>query len=238
MLDWISQLWRTVTTAQPAPSPVVVWGTAVVAVVVLATPALWRIVRHLVTIVHEAGHATVAVLSGRRLTGIRVHSDTSGLTTSRGQARGPGLVFTLLAGYPAPAVLGGAAAWLLSRGFAVGVLWALLVLLVLVLVQVRNVYGLWAVLASAAVLLAVTSWASGLVQVAIAYLVTWVLLLGAPRAVLELAAARRRGPGDSSDAGQLARLTHVPALVWVAVFLAVTVGALVLGIWWFAPTVA
>jgi len=66
----------------------------------------------------------------------------------------------------------------------------------------------------------------------LAYLVTWFLLMAAPRPVLELAAQRRRrgvrGTPDS-DADQLARCTGVPAAVWIALFLSVTVGALLLG---------
>ena len=155
----IVDLWRTATSPQPAPSTWVVLGTAAAVLLLLAVPTAWHALRHLVTIVHEAGHATVAVLAGRKLSGIRVHSDTSGLTTSRGAPRGPGMVLTLAAGYPAPAVLGVGVAALVSRGYAVGALWLLLVLLALVLVQIRNLYGLWAVLATAAVLVGITGWA-------------------------------------------------------------------------------
>ena len=232
MPAWIHALWRTATSTQPAPSAPLVLGTAVAALVVLGVPTAWHAVRHLVTIVHEAGHATVAVLAGRRLSGIRVHSDTSGLTTSRGAARGPGMVLTLAAGYPAPAVLGIGVAALVSRGYAVGALWLLLVLLALVLVQVRNLYGLWAVLATAGVLVAVTAAAPVSVQVAVAHLVAWLLLLGAPRAVLELAATRRRRGPDGSDPGQLAALTHVPAALWVLLFALVTVAAAALAGRW------
>jgi len=227
-------MWRTATSVQPAAEPVVVWGSAAGVVLALSVPWVWHVVRHLVTIVHEAGHATAAVLTGRRLDGIRVHTDTSGLTTSWGSARGPGLVLTLLAGYPAPAVVGLGVAWLVSRGYAVGALWSLLVLLALVLLQIRNWYGLLAVLVSAGVLVAVTGWASTTVQVAAAHVVTWVLLLGAPRAVIELAVRRTR---RSSDAGQLARLTHVPAPVWVVLFGLVTIAALALGIHLALPAV-
>ncbi|MBU4214369.1 MAG: M50 family metallopeptidase [Actinobacteria bacterium] len=229
----MSNLWRTATTPQPAPSAALVLATAAASLVVLALPTAWHVVRHLVTIVHEAGHAGVAVLAGRRLSGIRVHSDTSGLTTTRGPARGPGMVLTLLAGYLAPAVLGVGAAWLISHGYAVGTLWLLLVLLALVLLQVRNLYGLWAVLASAGVLLAVTWWGSVTIQVVAAQLVAWLLLLGAPRAVLELGVSRRRRRGpDSSDAGQLGSLSHLPGGFWVAVFALLTSGAAVLGGRW------
>ena len=232
-MSWWEQTWEQVTTPQPVPSTTTVLLTAAGALVLLVVPTLWHLSRHLLTIVHEAAHGFVAVLSGRRLAGIRVHSDTSGLTVSVGRPTGPGMVATLAAGYPGPAVLGVGAAWLLAHGYAVGLLWALLVVLVLVLVQIRNWYGLWAVLVTAGVLVLVTGWSSASVQVAVAFVVTWFLLLGAPRAVLELAASRRgAGARGMSDADQLGRLTHLPGGLWVAVFLLLGVGALVLGGAW------
>jgi hypothetical protein len=64
--------------------------------------------------------------------------------------------------------------------------------------------------------------------------VTWFFLLGAPRAVLEMQAQRRRrrGASDTSDAGLLARLTHLPGLFWVGVLLLLCLAALALGAVW------
>lgn len=227
------EIWDRATTVQPAPSTAVVLGTLAVAVVCLAVPWAWHLSRHVLTIVHEASHALVAVLSGRRLSGVRVHSDTSGLTVSVGRPRGPGMVATAFAGYVGPAVLGLAGAWVLGRGYAVGLLWVLLAALTLLVVQVRNWYGLWAVLVSGVLLVGVSWWGSPPVQVAVAYAVTWYLLLGAPRAVLEMQSARRgaRGRG-TSDADVLGRLTPLPGGFWVGAFLVVCVGALVLGGSW------
>ena len=98
------------------------------------------------TIAHEGAHGVAALLSGRRLAGIRLHSDTSGLTVSKGRSSGPGMVVTAGAGYVGPALAGLGAAYPLSLGYAVGVLWALLVLLALLLLQIRNFFGLWSVL--------------------------------------------------------------------------------------------
>ena len=89
---WAADVWSRVSSPQPPPADAVVLGAAVAVLVVLAVPVLWRGARHALTIVHEAAHAGVAVLVGRRLSGIRVHSDTSGLTVSRGKPRGPGMV--------------------------------------------------------------------------------------------------------------------------------------------------
>src|SRR4029079_4949246 len=155
--------------------------------------------------------------------------DTSGLTISKGRASGIGMVATAAAGDPGPALLGLGASLRLARGLAVGGLWALLLLLALLLLQIRNFFGLWSVLVAGAGLFAVTWWAPAQLQLLVAYVVTWFLLLGAPRAVVELQQHRRGGRGRSSDADQLARLTRVPGLVWVGAFLAVTLASLLVG---------
>ena len=143
------------TAVSPVPSLALVVATAAVALGLVAVPVLWRRTRHLVTIAHEGSHGVAALLGGRRLAGIRLHSDTSGLTVSAGRASGPGMMATAAAGYVGPALIGLAAAWLLSRGFAVGVLWALLLLLGLLLLQIRNFFGLWSVLVSGFAVLAI-----------------------------------------------------------------------------------
>src|SRR5690625_5409898 len=123
-----------------------VLAVGVAAFVLTWSPFGYRLVRHLATLLHEAGHALVAVLVGRKLRGIRLHSDTSGLTLSRGKPTGPGMVATLLAGYPAPALVGLAGAWLVSSGSSAGMLWSPVPSCALTLVRVRNFYGLWVVL--------------------------------------------------------------------------------------------
>ncbi len=220
---------------QADPPGAVILATLVIAVALVLVRPSWRRTRHLVTIAHEGSHGFVAVLTGRRLSGIRLHSDTSGLTVSRGRARGPGMVATSLAGYTGPALLGLAAAALLGHGHAVAVLWSVLVLLALLLVQIRNLFGLWSVLVTGALVFAASWWLPGSAQSAFAYLLTWFLLTAAPRPVLELTAHRRRARVRDSDADQLARLTYVPAPFWVAAFLVVTSGALALGGWWLLP---
>ena len=137
-MELLPEVWRRATSSQPAPGPALVAGAALVALVLVLQPALWRVTRILVTITHEGAHAVVALLVGRRLRGIRLHSDTSGLTVSSGRPSGPGMVAMLVAGYLGPAVVGLAAEALLLRGHALGLLWALVTLLALMLEQIRN----------------------------------------------------------------------------------------------------
>ncbi len=105
----------------------------------------------------------------------------------------------------------------------------LLAALALLLLQIRNLFGLVAVVATGALLFVVTWRLDVDGQVICAYAVTWFLLLASPLPVVELQASRRGGRARGSDADQLGRLTHIPALVWVVVFLASTLGALLVG---------
>ncbi|MDI3329790.1 MAG: M50 family metallopeptidase [Micrococcus sp.] len=234
----LTDVWDRVTATQPGLDWPWALAMAALALVIAWTPAGYRLVRHLATLAHEAGHAIVAVSVGRRLSGIRLHSDTSGVTLSRGRPRGPGMVLTLAAGYPAPAVVGLAGAWLTGAGYAAGWLWSLVVLCALMLLVVRNLYGLWVVLATGVAVTALSWTAPPLVLSAVAHVVAWSLLLSAPRAVVELQrqrrGLRRRGrsraaPGLDRDADQLARLTGVPAVLWIVLFWLVCIGCLVTG---------
>ena len=190
---------------------------------------LWSRTRYVVTITHEGAHGVVALLSGRRLQGIRLHSDTSGLTLSRGRRSGPGMIATAFSGYPGPALAGLGAAGLLHSGRAVALLWLALLVLTLLLVQIRNWFGLWSILLAGGVVFAVSWWAPPSAQSAFAYTLTWFLLFAAPRPVLELWAARPLRRGRGSDADVVGRLTRTPAALWIGVFLLVTLAALVTG---------
>ena len=227
-MDLLLDIWQRMTTPHAALAPLTAWLTVAAAAAIVFFPPVWRLARHAITIVHEGGHGVVAVVCGRRLGGIRLHSDTSGLTVSRGRPSGPGMIFTLLAGYPAPALLGLGAAWLLSRGYDLGLLWALLAALALLLVQIRNWFGLWSVAVTGAIVFGVSWFGTPQLQGVFALLVTAFLLLGALRTSLELQQSRSRRAGSSSDADQLARLTHIPGLFWVAVFLGVQLGCVTL----------
>jgi len=218
-----------VLSAQPDPPPWLVFVTAAVAVVVVLARPAWRLARHAITIAHEGGHALVAVLTGRRLRGIKLHSDTSGLTVSAGRPTGPGMVFSLFAGYVTPSLLGLLGAAVLAVGRITLLLWVAVALLLATLVMTRNAYGLLAVVATTALVFLVSWYARPDAQAAFAYGGVWFLLLGGVKPVGELQRLRRRGQLADSDADQLARLTRVPPFVWIALFALVTAGAAVLG---------
>jgi hypothetical protein len=230
----LREIWDRATSTQPVPEAGFVVATGVLAAVLVLAPATWPRVRLGVTVAHEAGHALVAVLVGRRLRSIRLHSDTSGLTVSRGKPTGPGVVAMLAAGYLAPAVLGLVAALLLADGRSVGLLWLLVVLAAVLLLWVRNGYGFLVLLLGGAGVLLLTWYGDGRVQSVAAYLIAWLLLLAAPRPLVELLAAGRRR-GRTSDPDQIATLTRVPAVLWILLLLLANLAGLVVGVSALAP---
>ena len=237
-MELLGEIWDRATSRQPVPSAAVILLCGLIALALVATPTTWRAVRMLVTITHEGAHGVAALLTGRRLHGIRLNADTSGLTVSSGRPRGPGMVATLAAGYLGPAIVGLGATALLLSGYALGVLWSMVVLLALLLLQIRNLYGFAVVVGTGVVLVAVSWYVPASGQAILAYVLTWLLLLSAPKPVIELARQRRRGRARNSDADQLARLTRVPAPAWVAGFLVANLAGLVLAVTWLLPEMA
>lgn len=226
--DVLAEIWRRAVTVQPPPSLRTTLLIGIAALVLVSIRLTWRPERMVSTMAHEAGHALAALVSGRRLAGIRLHADTSGLTLSKGRPRGAGMVVTLMGGYPAPTVLGLGAAVLLGLGYAAGVLWLLAAACVLMLALIRNAYGLLVVLVAGAILAAVNWLAAPVVLSGVAVLVVWLLLLSAPRPLVELARDRSRDR-RGSDVDQLARITVLPGWAWLAFFWLFTVAGLGVG---------
>src|SRR3954471_6695023 len=229
-------VWHDVIGTQPQPQWWLVAVTGVAALGAVSVRSVWHVLRNVVTIAHEGGHALAALLTGRQLQGIRLHSDTSGVTVSSGKPYGPGMIVTAFAGYTTPPVLGLGAAALLAVGHITALLWASIVLLVAILVMVRNAYGVVSVVTTGAVVFAVSWFGTATVQAAFAYAFTWFLLLAGARPVVELQGKRARGRAPDSDADQLARLTGMPGLMWVFGFGLVAVVALLAGGAWLLPS--
>ncbi|MFD9129095.1 M50 family metallopeptidase [Kitasatospora sp. NPDC059571] len=227
-----AQVWQQLTATRPDPPGWLVLATAAAALLAIAVRPLWRVSRTVVTIAHEGGHGLAALLTRRRLSGIRLHSDTSGLTLSYGRPSGPGMILTAAAGYTAPPLLGLGGAALLAAGLTGQFLWIAVVLLAGMLLRIRNAFGVLAVLVTGAAFALVSWYGSDQVQACFAYLGVWFLLLAGVRPVVELQQMRRSGRAPESDADQLAGLTGVGAVLWVTLFLVVALACLLAGGSW------
>jgi hypothetical protein len=219
----------------PTEQLTIVLGCAVAALLVVLMRDVWLVARNVVTIAHEGGHAFVALLVGRRLSGIQLHSDTSGVTVSRGKTHGPGMVATALAGYITPSLIGLGFAALLTAGKVTALLWTAIVLLAVMLIKIRNAYGVVSIVVTGLIVFAISRFTSVAVQAGFAYFFTWFLLFAGVKPIWELQAKRRRYRSPDSDADQLARLTGIPGLLWVSLFAIVAIVALALSASWLVP---
>ncbi|MED7923003.1 M50 family metallopeptidase [Nonomuraea sp. LP-02] len=231
----MDKLWAHLIKVQPDPHPWVVVVSALVALAIVGFRMPWQVSRGLITIAHEGGHALMALVTRRKLEGIRLHSDTSGVTLTRGRPTGPGMVLTAMAGYLAPPLLGLAAAWLTEQGRITLLIWTVLLFLVCMLLLIRNLYGALILLATGGAVFALVMYAPAAVQQGVAFVAVWFLLLGGIRPIIELQQKRRRRQARDSDADQLARLTILPGGFFVFFFFLVAVTAAAFGAYLMNP---
>lgn len=224
--------WQHAFAAQARPPEWLVLSSAVLALAVVVSAWTWPRARTVVTIVHEGGHAIVALVTGQRKVRVLLYRDTAGETLSTGAGNGIGVALTAAAGYPAPSLVGLGAAVLLTIGHLTGLLLLALVLLVALAIAVRNLYGMLAVLLTAGAVGVVCLYAAPVVQAGFGYTMTWFLLFGGVRPVVELYRDRRRRRNWRTDADQLARLTHLPGGAWVVIFGTFALAALAVSARW------
>ena len=228
-MNALARLWDQVSASQFTPPGWLIGAAGLAAAVIVLNTVTWRLAGQVITIAHEAGHALTSVLVGRKLEGIRLHADGSGVTRSSGLRSGPGLVATAAAGYISPPVLGAGAAWLLDGRHVTAMLWLTVVLLAATLLVIRNAFGVLAVLLTGGGVGAVALLAPVAVQAGFAYGSAWFLLFGGLRPVLELPRRALKGRAGISDADHLFRLTRIPAGLWVALFDVVSLAAVAVG---------
>jgi len=191
-------------------------GLGVAAVLVRPT---WRVVRYPVTAVHELGHVVVAVLLGGRVPRVRLWRDTSGVTTWRTtQAGRLRSALIALAGHAAPPAVGAACAWALALDQARGALVGLAVLVAVITLAIRNLWGL--VVCAALAGLCWIAWSRGPDAGAVLVAATAaVLCVGSVRATAEELVTNQRGGrgggahGGTSDTQVAGRALHLPAAV-------------------------
>ncbi len=186
----------------------------------------WRYFGLLATATHELGHAFAAVMSGQRLSGIRLRLDHSGTTTSYSRG-GLATVWSGFWGYPVPAVTGAALVTSGFGGWGPAALATGTLILLVSLLFMRNLAGLLitgvAVAAGLSLVLLVPSEFSGHTAIILGL----ALLVAAVRDLAKLANVhlRRRDRLPSSDAYLLYRATSIPSGIWIALFVAVVGGS-------------
>ena len=186
----------------------------------------WRYFGLLATATHEMGHAVAAVLSGQRLSGIRLRLDHSGTTTTYSRSR-LATAWSCFWGYPVPAIVGATFVWCGFSGWGPAAISGGAVALAASLLFLRNLTGVLITSAAIAITLLLILFVPAAFVGHLAVILGLALLVAAVRDLIKLTHVhlRRRDRLASSDAYLLWRATSVPSAVWILLFAALVAGS-------------
>ncbi|HEY2307248.1 MAG TPA: M50 family metallopeptidase [Streptosporangiaceae bacterium] len=187
-----------------------------------AAEGIWRLARHISVIAHEGAHALAGWSVGRKKIRVKLNSDATGETSSVGLVTGPGWIITGFVGYLGPSLFGLGAAVLLANHQVEAVLIVAGVALFVILLQVRNPFGVVSVLLNGGLIVLILKYGNAEIQAIAAYALSWFLLLSGVRFVF------MHGTG-AADAAILRRATRIPRFVWAALWLVGSLLALWIG---------
>jgi hypothetical protein len=201
-------------------APVVAGAGFVVLLLVLFAYAWTDLI---LSVVHEGGHMVMAVVTFRGFRWFRIIGTGSAETELVDDSWGPGDFILTLAGYLAPPLLGLGGAAVLARGNAWGILVISAILMFAAFLYAREGLANVVTLAAAGALLLLLWRGSAFLQLTVAVVIVWLLLIGG---VIDAVKMGRRG---GADAAVMARRTWIPALVWQAFWVTVALVCLYAG---------
>lgn len=141
---WLQERWTTEDVLlEQDHAPWLLAGIALVVLLATFYKPTWNVVKYSPTVIHEMGHAVMALLTFRKIHGLRVETDESGVLVSSGRKGWSlGSLLTTIAGYPAPAVLATVMTLLMIHDRPGAALTMYHTLLLFALFLSRNVWGI------------------------------------------------------------------------------------------------
>jgi hypothetical protein len=183
-------------------------------------PFVGKFLRIVNTLIHESGHAFVALLSSGEVYEVELFSDRSGTATTKTKGKFSRFLVAL-AGYP----FGSAFAWLMfyfiSRN---NIDWVLYLLICIALINltllVRNTFGIFWLIAFVVVLIIVIYYGNSHVKYYYSLWLAGIMLFEAFYSSIELLIIAAKKPKAAGDASNLQSYTGIPALLWALLFVA------------------
>jgi len=202
------------------PATVLIVGTFFLG---LLASLCWPLTQHLITMTHEGSHAMAASWTGGKVVSVKMNRDGTGKT----DWLGANSFLAVLAGYVGPSLFGILGATMLAHGVKPDVvLWVSLGLMVVVFLQIRNVFGSLAVIAAGYLFYVVAHYGTVTGRTVFAYSWVWFLLLGGFVHTVQYNVKRQ---GWSGDAGILRDMTKLPRGFWGMLWWLATLAALIYG---------
>jgi hypothetical protein len=206
-------------------------------------------IRLFVTFIHESSHALMAVLTGGSVQSLTISADTSGLTYSAPSGFIGGLL-TSSAGYIGTTVFGVAMLYLIRKNFspnkiltALGIFVGAMLLVFTVISPIFNLFSLQVAyssviftiltgiaLTAALIVLGIYS-NLRLARFAVAFLAVQCLMNAIMDQITLLAINSPFAAGSiPNDAANMAAATHLPGIMWVMIWIGVSIAMISLGL--------
>lgn len=198
-------------------------------------PVAGQLFRGIYTLIHEAAHAFVALLFSGEVLAVDLHSDTSGTTITRSKDK-VGQIFVALAGYIMSAAAAWVAVWAVGNQHYTAVLIAFTsIALLLLILSVRNTFGLW----WSGIFIVLNLWvlyrANGQMELFLSTFYALVMFAESLSASAIVMVLSFRQPKKSGDAANLQKITKVAAPFWGMIFMLVALFFAYLAIYSFPP---
>ncbi|MBM7655047.1 M50 family metallopeptidase [Neobacillus cucumis] len=186
----------------------------VIAYLLIRVPIVGNYVRIINTLIHETGHAFIALLGGKVET-ISLFMNSEGATISD-QSTWIGSFFTSLAGYTFASFMAFLSFWLLREKRGIVLIDILLAFIFLNLIfWVRNPYGIFWLCSFAFAFLMLLIKGNQTVRDHLLLLIAAILLVDSVQSAYEILFISLIQPQSAGDAANLARLTgFLPAPFW------------------------
>lgn len=196
----------------------------VLAFVLPRVPFVGKFFNIINTLIHELGHALLALVLQGQVLKIQIFNDTSGVTLTKANSTFAAIMVSL-AGYPFSALVGYACAYLLSVGYEMWIVTGLSIIFIFMLILwIRNIYGIiWTLIFVGVNALLIYYWKNDLyIQIA-AWFYTLMILIESVWSALVVLLLSLRNSDQAGDATNLRNFTKLPSCIWALLFAAFAV---------------
>ncbi len=190
----------------------------VVSLTLIRLPYIGIYFRIINTLVHESGHAFVALLTCGNLSRIELFADTSGTATTISKNKLYNFLISI-AGYPVSSIVAYLFFRLIKFEHYEFILYSLAFLVVVNLIFfVRNKYGIFWLITFAAILFLLFYYGSDYAKYCFTVFFACVILSDSIVSTLILLGLSFKDGKKAGDAANLKTITHIPSFIWALLF--------------------
>ena len=195
----------------------------VITLIITRIPILGKYFRVVDTIIHESGHALMAILTSGKVLSINLFADTSGSTVTKSTNKF-GQALVSFAGYPISSLTALLMMYLINSSNHLLVIFILVTIAITgMILFIRNGYGLlWAGTFSVLNFL-VIYFDNQLVIESLSIFYALIILTDSVIAPLHLLVLSLTQSSKAGDADNLKKATHIPAVIWALLFSAIAI---------------